>query len=298
MIILIVNSKSEYFAMKENSPSTTAQRVALRRAAHQILDHPKVFYDPIALRMIGPESASALQSDPQRIEQSPWLRYLRAFMAARSRFAEDELDIAIKRGVRQYVILGAGLDTFAYRGSYPDGTLRVFEVDYPATQAWKRRRLDEAGIPVPGSLTFVPVDFETQTLDGELQRAGLEARECSFFSWLGVTPYLTIEAISDMLRFVASMPVGSGIVFDYMILPSLLSPASRKAFDELARRVASAGEPFQTFFDPSSLEATLRAMGYAQIEDVGPEEMNARYFSGRRDELRVGGAAHMMKAQV
>ncbi len=103
--------------MRDSSPSVTAQRVALRRAAHQIFDDPRVFYDPIALRMIGPDGVSALQSDPQRIKQTPWLRYLRAFMAARSRYAEDELDIAVKRGVRQYVILGAGLDTFAYRGS-------------------------------------------------------------------------------------------------------------------------------------------------------------------------------------
>ncbi len=179
-----------------------------------------------------------------------------------------------------------------------EGTLRVFEVDHPATQAWKRKRLDKAGIPVPRSLTFVPVDFETQRLDVELQRTGFKFSESSFFSWLGVTPYLTTESINDTLRFVASMPIGSGIVFDYMILPSLLSPISRKAFDELARRVALAGEPFQTFFDPLSLETTLKAMGFGRIEDVGPEEMNARYFDGRTDELRVGGAAHMMKAQV
>ncbi|MGB6066226.1 MAG: SAM-dependent methyltransferase [Desulfomonilaceae bacterium] len=284
--------------MKENRPSATAESVARRRAAHQIFDDPTVLCDPLALRIIDAKTAAAVQSDPQGLEQTPWSRYLRASVAARSRYAEDQLDIAVKRGVRQYVILGAGLDTFAYRNSYPEDTLHVFEVDHSATQAWKRARLDEGGIRVPCTLTFVPVDFETQAVERELRRAGFKANEPSFFSWLGVTHYLTIEAITDMLRFVASMPVESVIVFDYMIPPSLLSPISRQAYEALAHRVELAGEPFQSSFDPSSLEITLKAMGFGQIEDVGPTEINARYFSGRADGLKVGDGVHFMKAQV
>ena len=145
--------------MKENLPSGTAQRVAMRRAAHQLLDDPKVFDDPVALRIIDKESASALQADPHQFEATPLSPYLRAFVAARSRYAEDELALGVQRGVSQYVILGAGLDTFAYRNPYPEGVLRVFEVDHPATQTWKRARLEEMGIALPGDVTFAPVDF-------------------------------------------------------------------------------------------------------------------------------------------
>src|SRR5215475_14796125 len=150
--------------MKEGQPSATARRVAIRRAAHQLLDKPKVFDDPLALRIIGHESASALQNGSDQSESTRLGQYLRAFVAARSRYAEDELALAIERGVRQYVILGAGLDTFAYRNPYPERALRVFEVDHPATQVWKRARLKEVGVPLPVDLRFAPVDFEGQTL--------------------------------------------------------------------------------------------------------------------------------------
>ena len=164
--------------MIEGRPSKTAYRVALRRAAHQLLDVPKVLDDPVALRIVGREAAAALAADPRHFETTPIAPYLRAFMAARSRCAEDELALAVKRGVAQYVVLGAGLDTFAYRN--PFSTLRVFEVDFPATQAWKQTCLADAGIVVPDSLRFVPVDFASQTIDERLRseerRVGKECR--------------------------------------------------------------------------------------------------------------------------
>jgi methyltransferase (TIGR00027 family) len=284
--------------VNENCPSTTALRVAMRRAAHQIMDDPKVFHDPLAIRILGEENMPALHSNPTGSEQTPFSRRLRAFLAARSRCAEDELHIAINRGVHQYVVLGAGLDTFAYRNPYPEDVLHVFEVDHPATQTWKRTRLDESGIPIPRTLTFSPVEFETQTLEEALRQAGFDISKRTLFSWLGVTPYLTNSAVTATLQFVASMPVGSGIVFDYMILPSLLNPTARQAFASLAHRVASAGEPFQTFFDPSLLKSSLKAMGFGQIEDMGFDELNSRYFQGRLDELRVGSLSHVMNARV
>jgi methyltransferase (TIGR00027 family) len=219
-------------------------------------------------------------------------------VAARSRYAEEELALDVRRGVRQYVILGAGLDTFAYRNPHPEGVLHVFEVDHPTTQAWKRARLKEIGITLPSNLTFAPVDFETQTLAEGLWGAGYDPGKCTFFSWLGVTEYLTIEAVMATLRFIASAPVGSGVVFDYMISPSLLTPAQRSRFDALAQRVASAGEPWQAFFDPRLLTRDLRAMGFGYVEDKGPEEINARYFKNRKDGLRVGSLSHVMNAQV
>lgn len=284
--------------MEENRPSRTALRVAMRRAAHQILDDPKVFIDPLALRILGMGNMSSKDAHHKWLDNTPLSRVLRASLVARSRYAEDELHAAIKRGISQYVILGAGLDTFAYRNPYPQDALHVFEVDHQSTQAWKRNRLDEAGIPIPRTLTFSPVDFETDTLEDGLRRAGFDAGKCTFFSWLGVTMYLTSNAIGSTLRFVVSMPAGSGIVFDYMISPSLLNPAARKVFDGLAQRVAQAGEPFETFFDPSSLRASLMNMGFAQVEDIEPGEMDARYFGGRGDELRAGRLAHVMHARV
>ncbi len=284
--------------MKENQPSITAQRVALRRASHQLLDDPRVFEDPVALRIIGRDSAAALQADPSQFEGTPLSSYLRAFMAARSRLAEDELAYGVQHGVRQYVILGAGLDTFAYRNPYPQGVLRVFEVDHPATQTWKKERLEEIGITLPSDLTFAPIDFEAQTLAEGLHCAGYDPDQGTFFSWLGVTPYLTTEAVMATLRFIASAPAESGVVFDYAISPSLLSPAQRLVFEALAQRVASAGEPWQAFFDPGLLTGDLRALGFGTVEDQGPEEINAQYFKDRLDGLRVGTLSHLIKAWV
>jgi methyltransferase (TIGR00027 family) len=284
--------------MDEHRPSTTAQRVALRRAAHQLLDDPKILDDPIALRIIGRESALLLQADPAHFEEMPLAPYLRASMAARSRYAEDELALGIQRGVTQYVILGAGLDTFAYRNPHPTGTLRVFEVDHPRTQVWKRDRLEEGGIPLPADLTFVPVDFETQTLADGLAMAGVDPNNITFFSWLGVTPYLTLEAIMATLRCIASFPPGSGVVFEYMIPPSQLTETQRIYFDLLAARVASVGEPWLTFFNPPDLIDLLRGMGFSHLIDNGPVEINARYCGNRTDGLRVGSLSHLLSAQV
>jgi methyltransferase (TIGR00027 family) len=284
--------------MKENCSSDTALRVAFRRAAHQILDDPKVFDDPLAIRILGVEKETALEQKPEWLEETPLSRVLRASLAARSRYAEDELHNAVIRGVQQYIVLGAGLDTFAYRNPYPDGVLNVFEVDHPTTQTWKRACLEESGISVPKTLTFTPIDFESQTLAECLLRVGFDPSKDTFISWLGVTPYLTDNAIAATLQFVLSLKAGSGIVFDYLISPSLLSPSARHVFDSLADRVAMAGEPFKSFFDPSTLKNTLKAMGFHHIEDIEPEEVNTRYFQGRSDKLRVGRLAHIMNARI
>jgi methyltransferase (TIGR00027 family) len=276
----------------------TSQRVAMKRAAHQLLDDPKVLDDPMALRIIGKESAFELKSDPFKFEASPLSPYLRAFVVVRSRYAEDELAAGVRQGVRQYVILGAGLDTFAYRSPYTEGSLHVFEVDHPATQIWKRVRLEEAGIDLPTDLTFAPVDFETQTLPEGLLSAGYDPDQCTFFSWLGVTEYLTTDAVMAALNFIASAPAGSGVVFDYMLSPALLTPAQRSRFDAIANRVASAGEPWQTFFDPALLTKDLCAMGFKHVEDNRPEVINSRYFKDRKDGLRVGSLSHIMISKV
>jgi methyltransferase (TIGR00027 family) len=284
--------------MRENQASATAQRMAVHRAAHQLLDDPKVFDDPLALAMLGQEEAAALAADPRRSETSPASPFLRAFAAARSRFAEDQLRRGVEQGVGQYVLLGAGLDTFAYRSPYPPGALRVFEVDHPATQAWKQQRLAEAGIAAPPELSFAPVDFHQQTLAAGLPAAGHDPARPSFFAWLGVTPYLTPEAVRDTLRFIASAPAGSGAVFDYPVSPELLSPMGRKVYAALSGWSAAAGEPWLSNFDPAALAGELRELGFGQVEDLGQAEINAHYFAGRADGLGVGALYHLAAAWV
>lgn len=285
--------------MTDDCPSITAMRVAMRRAAHQLMDdEPKIFNDPLVLRILGKELIDARMSDPAWSEQTQLSQVLRASLAARSRFAEDELHQAVRKGVRQYVILGAGLDTFAHRNPYTGDDLRIFEVDHPATQAWKRARLQAAGLPVPRSLTYTPINFERQTLEEGLVQAGFRTGLCTFFSWLGVTPYLGGSAVNATLEFVASLPAGSGIVFDYIVSPLTMNPDQLRVFNGLAHRVAKAGEPFQTYFDPPVLITSLRNMGFGHLMDVTPEEMNARYFQNRKDGLRVGTLAHVMYARV
>lgn len=284
--------------MIEDCPSHTALRAAFRRAAHQVLDDPRVFDDPLSLRILGFDDPLALQSSPKWPTESPMSRVLRASLAARSRYCEDELHLAVRRGVSQYVVLGAGLDTFACRNPYPAPLLRVFEVDRSDTQAWKRSRLQDEGIAIPETLTFVPINFERETLRDCLQREGFDTRKPTFFSWLGVTMYLTESAITRTIEVVASLPKGSGIVFDYMIPRTMLDPIALRAFEALAGRVASLGEPFQTFFAPPSLKNDLLGMGFSEVEDLDPEEMNVRYFQGRTDGLRMGSLAHVIHAQV
>ncbi|HUO33839.1 MAG TPA: class I SAM-dependent methyltransferase [Candidatus Acidoferrum sp.] len=284
--------------MKEGKPSATAYRVAVRRAAHQIFDHPRVLEDPIALPILGPDAEKRVR-EAESGSRGFASRYSRAFMAARSRFAEDELARAVKRGVSQYVILGAGLDTFSYRNPYAASALRVFEVDFPATQAWKRARLAAAGIAEPESLTFAPIDFETQSLADGLVPAGFDSGKAAFFSWLGVTMYLTHEAMRTTLSFIASLPASSGVVFDYGVPREALSWYGRFVFDWMSRRVARVGEPFRLFFEPGALAAELRQLGFSSIEDVSAKELNERYFANRSDKLEVKGRlGRLMNARV
>jgi methyltransferase (TIGR00027 family) len=279
----------------EGRPSRTAERVAIRRAAHQLFDRPIVFEDPIALGIVGAEAAARID---RAVEDEPSGLGLRALVVARSRYAEDALARAVVGGTRQYVVLGAGLDTFAYRNPYSTGRLRIFEVDHPATQAWKRAQLEAAGIAVPADLVFAPVDFERDTLAHGLRAAGWDAGTRTFFSWLGVVPYLELDAIRTTLGVVASAAPGSEVVFDYSLGPASLPPAERRAFEALAARVAAAGEPWRTFFEPAALAEELTVLGLAVVEDLPADALNARYFAERKDGLRLRGRGHLMHACV
>jgi methyltransferase (TIGR00027 family) len=258
----------------------------LRRAAHQIHDSPVVFDDPIAVALLGTTYAEELRRTPVRTYR-PFSIALRAFLVARSRYAEDNLKKAVESGVEQYVLLGAGLDTFAYRNSYPQ--LRVFEVDHPATQQWKRELLQRNRIAIPESVTYTPVDFECQSLSAQLGDTGFNQRAPTFFAWLGVVPYLTLEAFRGTLSFISTQPPGSGVALDYGQPRAVLPLLEQLAHDSLASRVEKAGEPFRLFFTPADIAAEFSR--FHSLEDLGAQEINARYFSERTDQLAVRGTA-------
>jgi methyltransferase (TIGR00027 family) len=277
--------------MQDGQFSRTALGAAGHRAAHQILDGGFFFADPLALPILGADAQAAVD----RAKAQPLRRGLRLFVALRSRFAEDSARAAIARGVRQIVVLGAGLDTFAYRVAAIEG-LRVYEVDHPATQAEKRRRLAAAAVAEPAHVVYVGCDFESETFADALAAAGFDRRRPAFVFWLGVTVYLTPQAISATLAAVAAPPGGAEIVFDYVVPPEAIDrDASRAAHLELADRVAAAGEPLRAYFDPAALRAQLAALGFEAIEDLAVEEIAARY-APERPLARHGGGARMVRA--
>jgi methyltransferase (TIGR00027 family) len=275
--------------MDHAAASRTALRVALRRAAHQLHDSPVVFHDPLAVAILGDTYADELRRTPLRPDR-PFSVALRAFLVARSRYAEDNLRSAVDSGVDQYVLLGAGLDTFAYRNPYSG--LRVFEVDHPATQQWKHELLQQNQIAVPDRITYTPVDFEREALATRLKDSGFDCRRPAFFAWLGVVPYLTLEAFRATLEFISGQSQGSGVVLDYGQPASVLPPLERLALASLASRVEKAGEPFQLFFTTAEMAAELSS--FRKVEDLGADEVNQRYFRGRTDQLAMRGAAGRM----
>lgn len=281
--------------MIEGKPSATAFRVAISRAAHQLLDVPVVFNDPVAVAIIGKQAEADVLSYRRRYN-SRFAAFLRAFLIARSLLAEDLLAEAFTRGVRQYVVLGAGLDTFAYRNPYAG--LRVFEVDFPATQEWKRARLRDAGIIVPDSVVYASCDFSRESVMDRLVAAGLDPTAPTFVSWLGVTMYLeppVVLSTVDMLRPIVAAP--GGLVFDYFAPTRSYNPILRLALWFLANRVARAGEPFRSKFEPSELVASLRALGCSRADDYDGDALTSRYFARRADHLRTRGRGHVMHVQ-
>lgn len=280
--------------MQQGQPSRTALGAASHRAVHQILEGGKIFADPLATRILGADLEEALRS----AQEDPSKRRMRLFIAVRTRFAEDALAASIERGVRQLVVLGAGLDTYGYRSSLPAG-FRVFEVDHPATQAWKRQRLAEAAIPVPHQLTFAPIDFERETLADGLKAAGFDPAQQTFFTWLGVVPYLSQEAVFSTLGFIARLPGGAHVVFDYAnpADPRANPDEDTIALQALAERVASLGEPFRSFFETDALGAKLTDLGFDEIEDLGPALIRERYFPDRgTTSPDRGGHGHVLRA--
>jgi methyltransferase (TIGR00027 family) len=284
--------------VKDGRPSATALAMATYRAAHRVLDAPPyVLDDPIAIRLLPPEVLARLRpragSTRARIAG-----LLRAWTVARSRLAEDELARATARGTAQYVVLGAGLDSFAYRQPSHPRPLQVYEVDFPATQTWKRARLAAAGLSVPDNVSFVATDFAKGRLAEDLRGAGFSWDRPAFFSWLGVTMYLTPETVERTLRLLAAPPPGGGLVLDYFQTQGDLPVIHRAARSFLGWYVARSGEPFQSTWPTGGLARRILELGFRAAHDVGPAELNERYFRGRSDGLRVqSGSSRLLVAE-
>ena len=277
--------------MKSDEPSRTALMVARQRAAHQLLDHGAILDDPYAVRILGEHEDNVLQA----LNNHPLASVGRLFNAARSRIAEDALATAAERGVRQVVILGAGLDTFALRNPHA-ARISIFEVDHPATQAWKRQHLVGAGLAPPPWLAFVPVDFERNDLQQELSSAGFQRTSAAFFTWLGVVPYLTRDAIDDTLGYIASIP-NSEVVFDYVEPPETWTEDMKAIAAARMAQVEKINEQWVSLFEPAGVAAILRSHGFDDMEDISFQQVVSRF--GREVQGLAAGQAgvHIVHAK-
>ncbi len=289
--------------MEENQVNLGALAAAYYRAYHAIHDDPKIFYDYLANRLItegervflerlftqlfesiDPASAAPCPEQTTALAQSMRAIPFPPIALSRNRYAEDSLKMAVRHGVRQYVNLGAGMDTFAFRCPEMLEQLQVFEVDHPATQYFKRRRIAELGWEQPAQLHFVPVDFTQEDLATALTHSSYDPQTLSFFSWLGVTFYLPREAVFATLRAFANVaPAGSTIVFDYLdtdaFIPGKAAPRVQSAIEKLQQ----VGEPWITGFDPTTLATDFARLGLRFHENLNPSDIQERYFKGLTD---------------
>jgi methyltransferase (TIGR00027 family) len=283
--------------MNQPKRSHMAERVAISRAAHQLMDEqPLVFTDPLALAVLG-EAAQRAMRETLAAQHTEGLRRTRGVVAVRSRFAEDELLEAVNGGTTQYVILGAGLDTFAYRRTDLAERLTIYEVDQPATQAWKQERLAEARIAVPANVRFVALDFNRQSLAEGLAAAGFQRHESAFFAWLGVSYYLARASIIATLRFIGSQKARSQVVFDFAVAEAALPARHRHLLRSFLTYMQNTDEPWQTWFTPAELKNELREAGFTDIVHLDAEKITARYLAGRHDELLAGPLVGLISAK-
>lgn len=303
--------------MAVNQAGITALVTAYARAYHATHDSPKIFDDFLAdafyskaehaafdhnLAQMLPEIAPELVAfNPNEAMALAWVIQLMhgPVTLSRSRYTEDRLEESVRQGVRQYVNLGAGFDTFAFRRSDLAARLQLFEVDHPATQAMKRQRIAATGWEMPSHLHFVPIDFTTDDLAATLRRASYDPQQLSFFSWQGVTYYLTEQAVSATLKAVAAIaPHGSTIVFDYMDTDAFIPERAAKRTQLMHKMAGRVGEPMKTGFDPSALASLLNSLGFQLQENLNPADIEARYFQGRTDRYRAFEHVHFASAVV
>jgi methyltransferase (TIGR00027 family) len=282
--------------MEGAKPSRTSDIPAIMRTVHQTVDdEPKILLDPIVPKLVDLAGLDANWLAP--ILGHPFARQWRAGFLIRSRYAEDCLADCVARGVAEYLILGAGLDTFSYRQPPWAHAIRIFEIDHPATQALKRERLAKVGIAPPENLTFVPMDFETTSLRQAL-RAGFAFDHPAFCAWLGVTQYLTAAAIEATLAFMLSLPRASEIVLSFILPQGALAGIEADAVAIAAAKSAEVGEPWLSRFRPADLASQLYRMGFSEVVRLTPEQAQERYLKGRRDGLTARRGEQLMRAVV
>lgn len=276
-------------------PKPSALMVAVLRAAHQHMDTPPLFVDPLATAIIG-KQAEAIMLERLPLYRNPVTTALRTALVIRSRLAEDYWHTAHAKGIEQYVLLGAGLDTHAYR--HPQARYAVFEVDLPEMQTWKRKLLAEAKITEPPTLRFVSIDFEREDLLSKLDQAGFDRNRPAFFAWLGVVMYLEPSAVQANLQQLGTLAQDSEILFDYALADESLAPMERVAQQMIRQRLAAKGEPWKSAYTTDQLAAVLHDCGFAQCTNHSGKTLSERYLKGRNDDLRLRGGTNIMHAVV
>ena len=276
------------------TPDNTAVRVALWRAMHiQVDSPPYVFEDEIGFRLAAPDDGWRSRPDMDPHATS----LFRASIVARARFIEDLVVEQAGRGVSQYVILGAGLDTFVQRRPEIASSLKVFEVDQPGPQAWKRQCLIELGFGIPDWLQLVPVDFEAGGSWWEqLHAAGFDAGQPAVIASTGVSLYLTRDAIAATLRQIAKLAPGSTLAMTFILPLEFADPEERPGYEAAMRGARASGTPFISFFTPAEMLAMAREAGFRVIQHVSAADLTQRYFIGRTDGLRLGGSEALLVA--
>lgn len=283
--------------MDAGQPSRTALATAAARAAHIIVDRePWIFQDRLAFLLLG-DVADDLVAVHREAGRAGVLASMRVAITTRSRYAEDRLAEAVPRGIGQYVLLGAGLDSFAYRSPLAH-QLRVFEVDHPATQTWKRERLAAAAIPVPNQVRFVPVDFRVDSLSARLDDVGFDRSRSAFVSWLGVSQYLTDDAIGATLDVISGFARGTELVMEYLLPAERRDEAGRALAEFFMPRAAAFGEPWVTFLTPTDIVERLAAGGMVVVDDVGRRDQIDPVLWERSDALHPHELGRLARAVV
>ena len=278
------------------APSRTAVMSAVGRAIHREGPPPIILDDRLAMTLAGDGAAAMAQRLRQDMPGDVLMGFAR-WIAARARLSEDVILDAVRAGAGQVVILGAGLDSFAYRQGPLTERARVFEVDHPASQLWKREHLAHAGIAEPENLIYAPVDFEVQTLYDGLARVGFSFDAPAVFSWIGVTMYLTLPAIESTLRTVSRCSPGSKVVLTYNLPPSHLDARDASLMAAVRALATDLGEPFISFFTPNEAEDLARRCGLDEVVHFSAKDAAQRYFGELHDPW-VGGAQGMIVASV
>jgi methyltransferase (TIGR00027 family) len=276
--------------------SATMMGSSIFRAMHQVLDaDPKIIDDPLSVGLVEGSSREEILAAPPISHAPTWFR---STFVLRSRYTEDALREAVVNGIEQYVMLGAGMDTFAYRQPSWGANLRIFEMDHLESQKIKREHLVKRGIAIPANVVFCPIDFERASLGEVLAESSLDLGARTFFSWLGVTQYLTKESIDATLRFVLSTPKGSEIVMEFILPPGSWTLEEKGYLTQVVQRVAEMTEPWLSFFTPEEISQRLTLLGFSGVSLLTPDDAEARYYANRRDGLRPPRYSGLLRALV